>query len=211
MRLLLHCCCGPCTTPVVEHFRGGGAQVEGWFYNPNLYPAAERVRRQEGLAPAAAATGLPLRAPGPETRLRDFLLAFARAGGRRCDTCYRRRLEAAAEEAVAAGCEAFATTLVISPYQDLAALQRIGKEVGARHGVSFAFVDLRGKFPESRARARELGLYQQNYCGCLFSHLARAVRRSERAIAKALASEARRDARIPSPLESRGEHPGGAG
>jgi epoxyqueuosine reductase len=192
---------------VVEHFRGGGAQVEGWFYNPNLYPAAERVRRHENLSPAAAATDLPLRAPGPETRLRDFLLAFARAGGRRCDACYRLRLAAAAEEAVAAGCEAFATTLVISPYQDLPALQRIGKAVGARHGVSFAFVDLRAKFAESRTRARELGLYQQNYCGCLFSRLERAMRRSERAIAKALA----RDVRIPSPLESHGEHPGGAG
>jgi predicted adenine nucleotide alpha hydrolase (AANH) superfamily ATPase len=208
VRLLLHCCCGPCTTPVVEHFRGGGAQVEGWFHNPNLYPAAERVRRQEGLATAAAATDLPQRAPGPETRARDVLLALARAGGRRCDACYRLRLEAAAEEAVAAGCEGFATTLVISPYQDLAALQRIGEEAGARHGVSFAFVDLRAKFAESRTRARELGLYQQNYCGCLFSLLERAVRRSERAIAKALARGAWR---IPSPLESRGEHPGGAG
>jgi epoxyqueuosine reductase len=184
MRLLLHCCCGPCTTPVADHFRACGAQVEGWFYNPNLYPAAERARRQEALATAATAIGLPLRAPGPETRLRDFLLTLARSSGKRCEACYRPRLEAAAREAAAAGCEAFATTLVISPYQDLAALQRLGHEVAARQGVSFAFADLRGKFGESRRRARELGLYQQNYCGCLFSRLERAVRRCERAIAK---------------------------
>lgn len=188
MRLLLHCCCGPCTPDVVEHFRGRGATVEGWFFNPNIYPADERARRQGALGTAATALDLPLRPAGPETRLADFLLALARRPGVRCETCYRSRLEAAAREALAAGCDTFATTLVISPYQDLAALQRVGQEVAEQRGVSFALVDLRAKFAESRRRARELGLYQQNYCGCLFSRLERAVRRCERAIAKALAT-----------------------
>ena len=80
------------------------------------------------------------------------------------------------------GCDAFATTLTFSPYQDLKTLRRIGEEVGARSGVEFIFSDLRARYTESRARARELGLYVQKYCGCVFS----ALERAERVVARAL-------------------------
>jgi hypothetical protein len=174
MKLLLHCCCGPCTTAVAEHFRARGDEVEGWFYNPNLYPEEEWERRREAFAEAAEAMGLATLASRRGEAFLDFLLALARSGGRRCEACYRLRLEATAREAARHGYDGFATTLVISPYQDLEAIRRIGEELGARHGVEFVFTDLRERYPESRARARELGLYQQKYCGCLFSALERA-------------------------------------
>jgi predicted adenine nucleotide alpha hydrolase (AANH) superfamily ATPase len=185
MRLLLHCCCGPCTTGVADHWRDRGAAVQAWFYNPNIWPEGERQRREETFARAAEALGVPVAPVKAEGSERDFLLALARGRGRRCEACYRMRLEAAARQAREAGCEAVSTTLLISPYQDVEALRRIGEEVAGRAGVRFEFADLRGQYRVSRERARALGLYQQKYCGCLFSRLERAERRAVRAIGKA--------------------------
>jgi len=185
MKLLLHCCCGPCTTSVADYYRSRGDAVTGWFCNPNLLPK-ERERRREAFAQTAEAMRLDTRPADDALDFLDFLLAIARGTGSRCEACYELRLEAAARKAVAEGCDGFATTLTISPYQDLEALHRIGEEVGARLGVEFVFVDLRNRYPESRARARELGLYQQKYCGCVFSALERAEGRASRVVGKAL-------------------------
>jgi len=187
MRLLLHCCCGPCATGVATYFADRGDAVTGWFYNPNIQPEEERVRRRETFGQAARALGLTSRPAEEGPDFVGFLRALAAGRGRRCRACYRMRLEPVAQAAATEGYEAFATTLVISPYQDQRALAAVGEEVGARWGVAFQAADLRDRYPASRARARELGLYLQNYCGCLFSKLERAVRRAERAAAAALA------------------------
>jgi len=80
------------------------------------------------------------------------------------------------------GFDGFSTTLLISPYQDIAAIGEIGRAIAARAGLEFRFADLRNRYRESRERARELGLYMQNYCGCVFSLLERARRRAGRRI-----------------------------
>ena len=206
MRLLLHCCCGPCSLLVAEHFRQLGEEPAGWFFNPNIHPEEERRRREATLAKAATAGGIPLLPGGPEMSFDEWLLALARCGGlpadlsavglpkaealvkagRRCPACYQIRLEAAAQEAARLGFDAFSSTLLISPYQNLEAIAEIGRAAGARAGVEFRFADLRGRYTDSRERARELELYQQNYCGCVFSALERAERRAKRALEKAL-------------------------
>ncbi len=96
MKLLLHCCCGPCTTVVAEHFLRSGATVTGWYYNPNLGPAGEWSRRREAFARVAQEMGLETRAVGEEATFSAFLLALARGRGSRCERCYQMRLEAAA-------------------------------------------------------------------------------------------------------------------
>ena len=185
MRLLLHCCCGPCATSVADHFRAVGHDVVGWFFNPNIHPDEERRRREATLAKAAEAVGVPLLPEGPAMRLDEFFLELARRGGRRCLTCYELRLEATARKAAEQGFDAFASTLVISPYQDLDSIAEIGVRAGEAAGVEFQFVDLRSSYPKSCERARELDLYRQNYCGCMFSALERAERRTRRAVEKA--------------------------
>ena len=188
MKLLLHCCCGPCTTVVADHFARGGETVVGWYHNPNIGPEEEWRRRREAFSQAAQALGLPTRPVGEEPRFAAFLLALARGRGPRCHACYRLRLEAVARAAAAEGYEAFGTTLTVSPYQDHAALQAVGNDVATQTGVRFVYADVRPRYAESQARARELGIYRQNSCGCVFSALERAVRRAERAIARALRS-----------------------
>jgi predicted adenine nucleotide alpha hydrolase (AANH) superfamily ATPase len=120
--------------------------------------------------------------------LAEFVLRVARVGRGRCRACYDMRFEAAAREAAERGCDAFSTTLLLSPHQDLNAIAEVGAQVGERSGVEFQFVDLRSRYPESCRRARELDLYRQQYCGCVFSSLERAERRARRAIAKGLPS-----------------------
>jgi predicted adenine nucleotide alpha hydrolase (AANH) superfamily ATPase len=171
---------------VAEHFQSVGYEVAAWFFNPNIHPPEELARREETMAQAARAAGLPLLGGGPRSSLAEFLLRLARNRGRRCRGCYQLRLEQAAREAAEEGYQAFATTLTISPYQDLQAIQEIGESEAAAAGVRFAFADLRGHYHTSAERARGLQLYRQNYCGCVFSLLERAERRARRAIARAL-------------------------
>ena len=170
---------------MAAHYRSLGHQVTVWSFNPNLYPESERARREVGFAQAAVALSLSvLRTPRRDRGLAGFLLAVARMPGKRCLACYELRLRAAAQTAAAHGFEAFSTTLLVSPYQDVEGIQRVGRAAARREGVAFLGDDLRGKYQESCARSRELGLYRQSYCGCLFSLLERAQRRSLRALSR---------------------------
>ena len=172
MRLLLHCCCGPCTSGVFPALAAEGHAVTGFYTNPNIHPEDEYRRRLENLRRYAAASGMPLRweesyeperyfdALGPDPDLRQ---------GYRCRHCYGVRLRAVAAEARRMGADAFTTTLLISPYQDQEWLRRVGEEAGRAAGVPFLFRDFRPWYRPSISRSKELGLYRQNYCGCTYS------------------------------------------
>ncbi len=187
--LLLHCCCGPCSLDVAEHFRSLGYEVTPCFFNPNIHPPEELARREAAMRQAHEGFSAASHRSNESLTFLDFLLHLARDAGKRCRACYRLRFEEAARRAAAGGYDAFATTLTISPYQDLAAIAEIGKRAAAAAGVKFVFSDLRNHYHTSADRARELGLYRQNYCGCLFSALERAERRARRMIGKATFSE----------------------
>jgi len=169
---------------VADHFRKAGDEVVGWFFNPNIHPEQERLRREAVSAEGAREMKLALLPAGPGMGSEEFLLAVARRGTTRCRACYDLRLTETARQAAERGFDAFSTTLLISPYQDLKAIAEVGREAGGRFGVAFRFADLRESYGESCERARELGLYRQNYCGCRFSQLERAERRAARAIGK---------------------------
>jgi predicted adenine nucleotide alpha hydrolase (AANH) superfamily ATPase len=167
--LLLHICCGPCATYPVPRLRELGFDVVGWWHNPNIQPAEEHARREDSARALAARLELPLTvgAYEPERFAEAVRGCEARPG--RCHRCYRLRLEAAAQEARRRGIAALTTTLLISPYQDQAALRRIGEEVAAAHGLRFFYENLRRGWTQRGRLAREYGLYQQQYCGCRFS------------------------------------------
>lgn len=169
-RLLLHACCGPCAAYPTQQLRREEFAVAAFWYNPNIHPFAEHERRREAMARFAAAAELELRtAEGYD--LVPFLRAVAghESLGERCRICYRLRLERTARAAREGGFDAFSTTLLISPHQDEAALREIGEEVGAAAGVPFYYERFRRGYGERGRQARELGLYLQDYCGCLYS------------------------------------------
>jgi len=180
--LLLHACCGPCCTVAVPAWRAEGLVPALYFYNPNIQPACEYERRFMALRSYAAAAECELTvgaAPAGE-----WLAATeggAAAGAARCGACFELRLREAARTARIRGFTRFATTLVVSPYQDQSLVHRAAETAAAQAGVEYLHRDLRPLFGRSYDESRRLGLYRQSYCGCVPSkweaHLDKAARK----------------------------------
>jgi len=174
MKLLLHCCCAPCSLSCVSSLRAQNIECELFWFNPNIHPYTEYKARLESLREFAANEKLNLRLTG-EYGLRFFLkeviqqIDEIQRAPTRCEKCYKMRLEKTASVAAAEGFTAFTTSLLISPYQDHDAIKRAGEEAAEKYGVKFFYYDFRPLFRESRSAAREKGFYMQKYCGCIFS------------------------------------------
>ena len=167
-RVLLHTCCAPCSSAAVADLRGSGVEPTAFWYNPNIHPFTEYRQRLNTLRGYAASIGMAL-VERNEYGLRTFLTEVDGAFDARCPVCYRLRLDAAAAYAAENGFPAFSTTLLISPYQNHALLMEAGERAAAQYGVSFLYRDFRPLFRDGQNRARELNLYMQKYCGCIFS------------------------------------------
>jgi len=173
MKLLLHCCCAPCSHLCVNTLRNEGSDVELFWYNPNIHPYTEYRSRRDCVKGFAANEKLKLETLD-EYGLRSFLTAVFTGTEQieiplRCEKCYRMRLEKTASFASQAGYSAFSTSLLISPYQDHDAIRRIGMEEAAKYGVDFLYRDFRPLFSEGQKEAGKMGFYMQKYCGCIFS------------------------------------------
>ncbi|ABZ84388.1 conserved hypothetical protein [Heliomicrobium modesticaldum Ice1] len=168
MRLLLHTCCAPCGIVPFDVLREEGHAVTAYYYNPNIHPYKEFLRRKETLEGYAASINLPLIVEEGYA-LEDFLRRVAADPAGRCPHCYDLRLRKTAEKARELGMEGFSTTLLISPYQDHETLRRAGEAAGREVGVPFVYADFRASFREGQQRARERELYRQPYCGCIYS------------------------------------------
>ncbi|HHX74565.1 MAG TPA: epoxyqueuosine reductase QueH [Firmicutes bacterium] len=175
MKLLLHMCCGPCSTYSVKRFRELGYEVCGYFYNPNIHPYKEYQRRLAALEEFCRLENVPLTAER-RYELEKYLESVMPALDSRCRTCYRLRLEAAAGQAAATGFKYFSTTLALSPYQDHDLLRQEGEAAAKKHGVEFIYEDLRSGYRESIELSKSMGLYRQPYCGCIFSEKERYYR-----------------------------------
>lgn len=169
-RVLLHICCAPCSTFVIAHLRACGAQLSGYWYNPNIHPYSEHELRRESLARYVREVDLPVIWEA------DYdLPAFWRAivgherFRERCELCYGLRLSRAARVAAEQGFQWFSTTLLISPYQDIETIRSLGERIGQDHGVRFYYENLRRGYGERTRLAHEYRLYLQSYCGCLYS------------------------------------------
>ncbi|OIQ00437.1 hypothetical protein AUK40_00215 [Candidatus Wirthbacteria bacterium CG2_30_54_11] len=171
--LLLHICCAPCSTTAIERLKDT-YELTGFFYNPNIHPAEERVAREQEFTrllttwqiPAVTGTG-----DGSEWFTATEGMENEPEGGPRCPVCYRLRLEATAREASARGITHFATTLTISPQKNADTINAIGVEVGQRYGVTYLASNFKKQngFGRSVELSREHGLYRQDYCGCMYS------------------------------------------
>jgi hypothetical protein len=170
MKLLLHVCCGPCSTATITAWREDGAQVTGAFYNPNIHPFSEHERRREVLSGYAAEIELPLLGePHYEVRAWLAMVRDHEEKGQRCRLCIGQRMDYTAKLAADNGFRVFSTTLLISPYQDHDIIREAGDRAATATGTEFLYRDLRSSYRESIAMSRAAGLYRQNYCGCIFS------------------------------------------
>jgi predicted adenine nucleotide alpha hydrolase (AANH) superfamily ATPase len=174
MKLLLHCCCAPCTISCAASLREDGIEPALFWYNPNIHPCSEYNTRRDTFSKFAASANLEYKMVD-EYGLRNFMSKIYPEIDERCEKCYRMRLEKTASIAAQDKYEAFTTTLLISPYQAHDAIKLIGEEAAKKYGVEFLYRDFRPLFRKSQSHAREMGLYMQKYCGCIFSEEERHV------------------------------------
>ncbi len=178
--LLLHACCGPCLLAPAAELIARGDVPDVLWYNPNIHPAAEYLRREEHLRAAALRLGLTVQTTG-DYDAAAWLAGIPAGGVDRCPVCLRQRLDATAAYAAAHGYRAFTTTMLVSPYLDREAILAAGQAAAARTGIEFISADWRPQFRAAQQQARAWGLYLQNYCGCIYSDNERYQRRQARA------------------------------
>ncbi|MDK2968580.1 MULTISPECIES: epoxyqueuosine reductase QueH [Lacrimispora] len=176
-KLLIHSCCAPCSSYVLEYL-SQYFEITVYFYNPNIYPPLEYIRRveeQERLInemkfehPVTLQTGVY----EPEEFYRIVEgLEKEPEGGSRCFRCYELRLQEAAKVAQAGRFDYFTTTLSISPLKNADKLNEIGEKLGKEYRVSYLPSDFKKKngYKRSVELSKEHNLYRQDYCGCVFS------------------------------------------
>ena len=167
-RILLHTCCGPCTIYPLRRLREQNWTVHGFFYNPNIQPYQEFQRRLEALQLLAQKEGLRLIIRS-DYELEAFIRQTAYRENQRCIYCYSVRMEAAARLAKKSRFDAFTTTLLYSKRQKHELIRNIAEEAASRAGIQFYYQDFREGWKEGQDKAKELGIYRQQYCGCIYS------------------------------------------
>ena len=173
-RLLLHSCCGPCSSYVLEYLTRY-FEVFLSYYNPNIQPREEYdLRLENQLCVLGRIPGVTLVPCGYDGGAYDEAvrgLEDEPEGGARCTECFKLRLDFAAREAKRLGCDYFATTLTVSPHKDAQRINAIGEALAGKYGVKWLPGDFKKRdgYKRSIELSREFGLYRQNYCGCLFS------------------------------------------
>lgn len=168
MQLLLHICCGNCAIYPVKLLREQNHQVTGFFYNHNIHPYQEFARRLETTREYAEKVDLPL-IFNEEYQLEAFLAEVAHAPENRCEHCYRSRLLATAREAQRLNLEGFTTTLLYSRYQKHQDILAYGQQLAKEYNLIFHYEDYRLGWNEGIRISKEMGLYRQQYCGCIYS------------------------------------------
>ena len=180
-RLLLHSCCAPCSSAVLERLTAA-FDITVFFYNPNIAPEDEfihRVEEQQRLIGELPHEGVIDLIRGEYDDAAFYALAKgledAPEGGERCTRCFRLRLGRTAQLAKEQGFDYFTTTLSISPLKDAQRLNQIGAELSAQFGVPYLFSDFKKKngYRRSCELSNEHGLYRQDYCGCIYSRMER--------------------------------------
>jgi predicted adenine nucleotide alpha hydrolase (AANH) superfamily ATPase len=169
-RLLLHICCAGCTPKALECLRDE-FEITGFWFNPNIHPETEYSSRLDALKSYAKSQNLKLILQ--DDRSPDKWIEQAKKIGiekpERCKFCWKLRLDTCAQAADKEGIKFFSTTLASSPYQKYEIIQNTGKEAGRQFGLEFICRDLRKHYYGGVNTIRQLGLYTQKYCGCLFS------------------------------------------
>ncbi len=182
--VLLHSCCAPCSSYCVEYL-SKYFKITVLFYNPNIYPREEYFRRveeqKEFIKKMPNIHGLDFIEGDYDTHV-FYEKAASRAneheGEEACQECYKFRLEYAAKLGKSLGYDYFTTTLSISPHKNSQDLNRIGEEVANQIGISHLPSDFKKKngFKRSVELSENLGLYRQDYCGCVYSKKERDIR-----------------------------------
>lgn len=182
-RILLHACCGPCSSMPFVRLREAGFAVTAFFANPNIHPFDEYLRRREAMAICADALSLPVIWRDDiwdvAAWLRDIPQQTIKAT--RCATCCAVRLELTAQAAAEQGFTHYSTTLLYSRYQPHTDIADAGARFATKYGLTFVYQDFRTDWQQGIDMSKQMKLYRQNYCGCILSEAERRTKKHKNA------------------------------
>jgi len=176
MKLLMHICCSNCAVYPVRTLQQRGIDVKGFWFNPNIHPYQEYKSRLDALRKLGDLWGLDVEYDD-SYGLTEFLRNAVYHEKDRCAYCYSVRLERTALLARESKADAFTSSLLVSPYQNIDMINSIGRGLQEKYGVEFYSEDFRIGYREGRRMAKEMDLYSQKYCGCIYSEMERYCKR----------------------------------
>ncbi|PIV24379.1 MAG: hypothetical protein COZ69_12915 [Deltaproteobacteria bacterium CG_4_8_14_3_um_filter_45_9] len=168
MKILLHICCANCAITPLERMKEKGDEAVGYFFNPNIHPYQEYQKRLDALKQYSERVGLKV-IYRDEYLLEEFLRNVSHRVKERCQYCYSLRLEATAREAKKNVFDGFSTTLLQSAHQNHALIKETGERVAREMGIPFYYEDFRQGWKKGVEVSKAMGLYRQQYCGCIYS------------------------------------------
>ncbi len=172
-KLLLHTCCAPCFSSVSEKLDQDYSLAVFWF-NPNIFPIEENVKRLEQFSKFPSNIKIIIENSKSEIlSWQKAILPFAgeREGGKRCEKCFEFRLKKTAQIAKKEKCDYFTTTLSVSPHKNANTINQMGQKIANESGVQFLEANFKKQngYLRSLELSKQLDLYRQNYCGCIYS------------------------------------------
>lgn len=177
-RLLLHACCGPCSSYVLECLRSV-FDITVCFYNPNIYPSDEYIRRRQELKKFLSDVHIEsfVELPYDEKEYYNAVKGYENLGEKsiRCYQCYLFRMEKTIKYAKDNNFDFFTTTLSISPHKNSSWINEIGEKLEQKYQVKYLYSDFKKQngYKRSLELSREYNLYRQDYCGCVYSKIER--------------------------------------
>jgi len=178
MKILLHICCANCAIYPLERMKEKGNEAVGYFFNPNIHPYQEYQKRLDALKKYSESSGWKV-IYRDEYLLEEFLKSVSSRVEERCQYCYSLRLEAAAREAKDRAFDQFSTTLLQSTHQNHAKIKETGERIAQEVGIPFYYEDFRQGWKRGVEVSKAMGLYRQQYCGCIYSEKERFMQKVE--------------------------------
>ncbi len=171
MKLLMHVCCGPCSTHCVKEVMKEH-DVTLYWHNPNIHPLSEHERRLSSGKIVSEKLGVPMIVDDlePDEWFKEIRgLEMEPEGGKRCTVCFGMRLKQTAKLAAEKGFESITTTLSISPHKNTSEINKIGEKYAKEFGVQWVPSVFDDGFQKSVTMSKEMDLYRQKFCGCFYS------------------------------------------
>lgn len=169
MRILLHTCCAPCLVVPLDDLRSEGHDVTSYFFNPNIHPYSEFLRRKDALQSYVLPQEIEVMFGEHPGDTEEWFRQVAFREDQRCMVCFHLRMKMTALTAVEKGFDAFSTTLFYSRFQKHALLNDVCESIASQFGMPLVYRDWRSRWNEGVKRYRVSALYRQKYCGCIYS------------------------------------------
>ena len=184
--ILLHICCGPCSIYPVKYFKEKNISFKGYFYNPNIHPYKEFRQRIKALEEVQRILEFDIiwdKEYGLRKFIKETFMLWDKPG-KRCERCYFMRLKATVKKALEIKAEAFTSTLLLSIHQNHQIIKEMAEELSFYYKIPFFYEDFRKGYKESHEEAKNLDIYTQGYCGCIFSEEERYYKKRKKELLK---------------------------